>query len=135
MAGETVRAKWVSDHVFILQDRNQFPIVMNQPNGVNGADLLPLSLIGCAAYDVIGILMKQRQRVARMEVSAESLREDEPPWRYKQIRILYQFWGQDLAPEKIRKAIDLSERKYCSIYATLRQIIDIHSEFEIEDVF
>ena len=29
-------------------DHNDFPIVMTQPQGVTGADLLPLSLIGCA---------------------------------------------------------------------------------------
>jgi len=33
----------------LLRGRNAFPIVMSQPDGANGADLLPLSLIGCAA--------------------------------------------------------------------------------------
>jgi putative redox protein len=49
MTSETVRVDWISDRLFLLRDRNDFPILMTQPQGVNGADLLPLSLIGCSA--------------------------------------------------------------------------------------
>jgi len=53
MSTETVRVNWITDQVFLLQDRNGFPIIMAQPQGVNGVDLLPLSLIGCSAWDVL----------------------------------------------------------------------------------
>jgi hypothetical protein len=36
MAKEKVQVDWIKDQVFLLQDRDQFPIVMAQPNGVNG---------------------------------------------------------------------------------------------------
>jgi hypothetical protein len=57
-AVETVHVDWVEEHVFLLRGHFGFPIVMTQPNGANGADLLPLTLIGCAAWDVMDILKK-----------------------------------------------------------------------------
>jgi putative redox protein len=128
---ETVQAQWVEGNVFLLRDRSDFPLVMTQPNGVNGADLLPLSLIGCAAWDVMSILQKQRQKVFSLHVTAESEREEEPPWRYLRIRIRYHIHGAQLSPLHVQRAIALSEEKYCSIYATLRQAIELTSEYEI----
>jgi putative redox protein len=128
---EKVRADWVEGQVFLLRDRGGFPVVMTQPMGVNGADLLPMSLIGCTSWDVIAILKKQRQQVTGLEVSAESERDDEPPWRFRKIRVLYKVSGRGLDPAKVRRAIELSETQYCSIYATLREVVEIRSEFEI----
>jgi len=128
---ETVRAHWIDRQNFLLRDRFGFPILMSQPMGVNGADLLPLSLIGCTAWDVLSILKKQRQQVSHLEVVAESEREDDPPWRFLKIRILYRISGQGLKAQHILKAIDLTENKYCSIYATLRQAVELVSDFEI----
>ena len=131
MSTETVRVDWISDQVFLLRDRNSFPIVMTQPHGVNGADLLPLSLIGCAAWDIMSIVQKQHQHVTEFVVIAESERDTEPPWRFRKIRIRYRFTGRNLKAAAIERAIALSETKYCSIYATLREIVDIQSEHEI----
>jgi len=52
---------------------------MTQPMGVNGSNLLPLSLIGCAAWDVMDILKKQRRQITALEVSADNEREEEAP--------------------------------------------------------
>ena len=75
MPSETVQLDWISDQSFLLRDRSGFPVIMTQPMGVNGADLLPLSLIGCAAWDLIAILQKQRQQVSGLQVIAESERD------------------------------------------------------------
>lgn len=131
MSTETVQVDWIEDQVFLLRDRNSFPIIMTQPQGVNGADLLPLSLIGCAAWDIVSILQKQRQHVTQFMVYADSERDDQPPWRFRKIRVRYQITGQNLKEESIKRAIELSETKYCSIFATLRDIVDIQSEYEV----
>ena len=133
MPTEIVRADWIGDQAFLLKDRDGFPVVMAQPMGVNAADLLPLSLIGCAVWDIIAILKKQRQQVTHLEVTAESQRDDEPPWRFRKIHIRYRLAGRKLNPDYVRRAIQLSETKYCSIYATLREVIEITDEFEITD--
>ncbi|HEX7432999.1 MAG TPA: OsmC family protein [Anaerolineaceae bacterium] len=131
MSIETVHADWVKDQVFILKDHLDFPIVMTQPNGANGADLLPLSLIGCAVWDVQSILIKQRQPITAISVTADSEREDEAPWRFLKIHIHYTIRGRRLEEKQVKKAIELAETKYCSIYATLKAAIEIDSDFEI----
>ena len=131
MAVETVHAQWVEERVFLLKDHFGFPVVMTQPMGVNGADLLPLSLIGCAAWDVMDILQKQRQQVSGLEVSAVSVREDEAPWRFLKITLHYKISGLAINPEAVRRAVSLTEGKYCSVYATLRAAIELVSEVEM----
>jgi putative redox protein len=131
MPTENVRVDWIQDQMFLLRDRADFPIVMTQPAGVNGADLLPLSVIGCAAWDILGILQKQRQQVTGLKASATSIRDDEPPWRFRSLHIVYTFTGHDLSEPHIRRAIELSEGKYCSTFATLRDAVEITSSYEI----
>lgn len=131
---ETVNLDWIRDRQFVMRDRNGFPIFMDQPNGVNAADLLPLSLIGCTSYDVIAILEKQRQDVADLSATAESSRDTDPPWAFRKIHIHYRVCGRGLSTEKISKAIELAEHKYCGIYATLKDVVEITSDFEIVEI-
>ncbi|HWQ13154.1 MAG TPA: OsmC family protein [Roseiflexaceae bacterium] len=131
MPTETVCVDWVEDQLFLMRDRSGFPIVMAQPGGANAADLLPLSLIGCAAWDVRAILHKQRQQVTALRVTAESERDEQPPWRFRKIRIRYTITGRNLSEGHVRRAIELTETKYCSVYATLRDAVELLSEVEI----
>jgi putative redox protein len=131
MLTETVNLDWVSNRQFILRDRNNFSIVMDQPNGVSAADLLPLSLIGCSSYDVIAILEKQRLNITDLAVSAESTRDPEPPFTFRKIHVHYQISGSDLDPDRVARAIQLSEEKYCGVFDTLRKAVELTSDFEI----
>ena len=131
MTTEIVRVDWVDERVFLLKDHNDFPIVMTQPHGVKGADLLPLGLIGCSAWDLIDILQKQRQQVTGLKVFADSEREETAPWRFTAIHIRYKVSGHTLDTDKVKRAVELTEKKYCSIYATLRDAVELSSEVEI----
>jgi putative redox protein len=131
---ETVNLDWIRDRQFVMRDRNGFPIFMDQPNGINASDLLPLSLAGCTSYDVIAILEKQRQDVTDLSVTTESTRDPEPPWAFRKIHLHYKVGGRGLQTEKIFRAIELAEQKYCGIYATLKDVVEITSDFEIIDM-
>jgi putative redox protein len=127
---EQVRLDWLGGQEFLLKDRNGYPVMLAQPNGVNGADLLPLSLIGCAAWDVIEILRKQRQTVTAFDVVAESDRDDKAPWTFRKIQVRYRLTGRGLDRAAIERAISLTEGKYCSVFVTLRPAIKITSTYE-----
>jgi putative redox protein len=127
----TVNLDWVKQREFLLKDRSGFPVVMAQPMGVNGADLLPMSLIGCLAWDVLAILQKQRQRVTRFEVAAESEQDEQPPWRFRKIRVIYRLTGRQIDEGAVQRAIQLTEQKYCSIHATLRDSVELSSDYEV----
>lgn len=134
MGIETVKLDWVRKRKFLMHDRNGFEIVMDHPDGVNASDLLPLSLIGCSSYDVVAILEKQRQPIKDLAVTAESTRDSEPPWTFRKIHLHYKVSGHTLEKEKVAKAIELAEEKYCGVFATLRKAVEITSDFEIIEV-
>jgi len=133
MQSSSVTASWLSENVFLLKDHAGFPLVMTQPGGVNGADLLPLSLIGCAAWDVAAILKKQRQQITALDVSADCERDEQPPWQFRRIRIIYRLRGRGLAEDKVQRAVDLAEQKYCSVYVTLRLALEIEHEIHLTE--
>jgi putative redox protein len=93
---ESVNLDWVKDRQFIMHDHDGFPIIMDHPNGVSAADLLPLGLIGCYSYDVIAILEKQRQKVTDLAVCAESRRDPDPLWMFRIIHVHYKVSGYEL---------------------------------------
>jgi putative redox protein len=131
MATKTVSLHWNPEQGTILADSDQYQVVMKKPDGVSGSDLLPMSLIGCASYDVVKILEKQRQQLHRLRITAESTQDETPPWRFRSIHIHYQLTGTGLDAEKVSKAIQLSEENYCAVYATLKDVVEITHDFEI----
>jgi len=131
MATKNVFLNWDPEENFILMDNDDHRVVMKKPKGVSASDLLPMALIGCASHDVVEILTKQRQDLQQLKVSAEAVQDDDPPWRFRRIHIHYQAVGKGIDPEKLRKAILLSEEKYCSVYATLKDVIEITHDSEV----
>jgi putative redox protein len=133
MTSKLVHLHWDPDQQFVLSDADQRQIRLNKPNGVNPSDLLPMALIGCTSYDVVEILKKQRQELRHLHVTAEAVQDETPPWRFRQIRIRYRAIGRGIDPQKLRKAIEISEGKYCSVYATLRDAVEIMNEYEVAE--
>lgn len=131
MANKTVTLQWDPAQQTILEDSDHYPVIMKKPDGVSGSDLLPMSLIGCSSYDVVKILEKQRQQLFSLKISAESTQDDDPPWKFRKIHIHYQLTGKSLDAVKVGKAIKLSEENYCSVYATLKDVVEITHDFEI----
>lgn len=132
MATKNVFLNWDAEEAFVFQDKDGFQFPM-KPKGVSASDLLPLALIGCSSHDVVEILRKQKQNLTALRVSAESEQDDDPPWTFRKIHMRYQAVGKGLDAEKVGKAILLSEEKYCSVYNTLKDAVEITHEFEVTE--
>lgn len=130
MATKHTFLTWDNEQKFILKDKDDLQIKMKKPEGVSASDLLPMSLIGCASHDVVEILTKQKQDLRELKVSAEAVQDDDPPWRFRKIHLHYQAIGK-VDVEKLGKAILLSEEKYCAVYATLKDAIEITHDYEV----
>ena len=133
MATKQTFLNWDPEHKFILKDKDDLQIKMKKPEGVSASDLLPMALIGCASHDVVEILSKQKQDLRKLKVSAEAVQDDDPPWRFRKIHIHYQAIGKGIDLEKLGKAIQLSEEKYCSVYATLKDALEITHDYEVTE--
>ena len=129
MTTKIVHLKWNPEQEFILKDNKDHQIILK--NNVSPSDMLPMALIGCASYDIVSILGKQKQDLHELKVTADATQDEDPPWRFRKIHIHYQVIGKGIDPEKVSKAILLSEEKYCSVYATLRDAVEITHDFEV----
>ena len=78
--------------------------------------------------DVISILGKMKVKVDKFEVAAEAILAEEHPKKFMAIKVIYTFTGPGLATEPLRKAIALSEDKYCGVRATLTPTVTISHE-------
>jgi putative redox protein len=84
-----------------------------------------VSLVACTAADVVDILEKMRVPLGGLRVRGDADRAKEPPRRYTAIRLVYEAEGLAAESEdKLRRAIQLSHEKYCSVLHSLRT--DIH---------
>ncbi|PYB67624.1 osmotically inducible protein C [Thermoplasma sp. Kam2015] len=83
-------------------------------------ELLLLAVGSCTSDDVLSILRKMRQEFSsyRCEVSGEKREEHPRLLRYAHIRYIFE---GPVDPEKARKAIHLSLRKYCSVSITIER--------------
>ena len=50
---------------------------------------------------------------------------------FRKIHVHYKVSGFELDQSKVAKAIQLAEEKYCGVFATLKQAVEITSDFEI----
>jgi len=90
-----------------------------------------ISLAGCTGMDVISILQKMRVTVDQFEVETDAVIDDEHPKKFLEIVISYIFKGKDLPVDKIKKAISLSEERYCGVSATLKPSVKMSKEIVV----
>ncbi|MGE0625991.1 MAG: OsmC family protein [Pseudomonadales bacterium] len=82
--------------------------------GSRPMELVLMGLGGCAAYDVISILAKSRQKVTDCVTHVTASRVDEIPQVFDRIHLKFVVTGHDLDPKKVARAVELSADKYCS---------------------
>ncbi|WP_297436705.1 OsmC family protein [Thermococcus sp.] len=120
MTGEVRgRVEWFKDMQFVGRIEEDKCSVILGEGGISPMKLLLLSVAGCTAYDVVMILQKMREQISGLEVEISGERRDEHPRIYKRIHIHYRVHG-DVSEEKVRRAIELSQDKYCSASAHVK---------------
>ena len=100
-------------------------------SGPTPMKLLLLSLGSCTLMDVISILDKMKVDYDDITVKVTGERRDKHPKTFKSIEIKYIVYGENPDESKIKKAIDLSTEKYCSIHAMLSKSASISNSLEV----
>ena len=119
---------------FVATSGSGHHILIDDAAGNTGAkpiELVAIALAGCTAFDVIGILRKKRQEVTGYEVTVEADQTPDPPQVFTKVRIHHIVTGVDIAEHAVRDAIRLSEEKYCSVGAMVKQSAEIESTYEV----
>jgi putative redox protein len=94
-------------------------------------ELLMVALGSCTGVDVISILKKKRQHVTDYRIEVTGERRDENPRSFKLLKVHHLVKGHSISTQAVAQAIELSDKKYCSVAATLRPTAEILSTFEI----
>mgnify|MGYP003825903239 CR=1 FL=1 len=107
------------------------PAVGGENKGPRPKPFMLLALAGCTGMDVISILKKMRVEVESFNVKVEGNLTEEHPKQYDKMHVIYEFKGKNLPMEKIEKAVNLSEERYCGVSAMYKKAIPITTEIRI----
>lgn len=80
-----------------------------------------LAAMGCTAADVVWILNKEHTPLARLEIDGEAERAKEDPRVLVRIQLHYRIYGDGIKESAVKRAIELSTEKYCSVGVMLRR--------------
>lgn len=102
-----------------------------QNKGPRPKTLMLLALGGCTGMDVVSILKKMRVVVEHFNMRVVGQLTEEHPKHFDKMKIIYEFKGDNLSEEKLRKAVDLSIERYCGVSAVYRKALDFTYEIVI----
>jgi putative redox protein len=100
--------------------------------GPKPIELVAVALAGCTAFDVITVLrQKFHRKVTGYEVRVEADQAERPPRVFTAVRIHHLVTGFEIDSAALQEAIRLSEEKYCSVGAMVKQIAAVRTTYEI----
>lgn len=118
----------VSGHHVIM---DALPDAGGEDQGVRPKQLMLAALAGCTGMDVISILRKMKVEPESFNIKVEADVTDEHPKHYNKMHVIYEFKGKDLPLDKIQKAVELSQDKYCGVSAAYKKAMPLSWEIKI----
>jgi putative redox protein len=101
--------------------------------GPGPAELLLVAGAGCAAWDVVEILRKQRQDVTAIDCHVDGEQEADAPWTFRRVVLAFTVRGRNLDPSGVSRAVDLAVEKYCAVLSTVAHAAVIEHATRVED--
>lgn len=126
--GEMAFEANVSEHRLLFDAK---PEVGGNNRGPRPKALLMASLAGCTGMDVVSILKKMKVQPDGLNIVVEGTLAEEHPKAYTALHVIYEFTGDNLPVDKIQRAVELSQDKYCGVSATLKKAVDLTYEIKI----
>jgi putative redox protein len=129
-----------TERQFVATTDSEYHMLLDDAAGGTGPkpiELVAVALAGCTAFDVITVLrQKYRQKVTGYQVRVEADQAERPPQVFTSARIHHVLTGYEIDPLAVEAAIRLSEDKYCSVGAMVKQTASLHTTYEIvEETF
>jgi putative redox protein len=132
------RVKWVENSLFVAQSGSGHSLVLDGPPesggqnlGVRPMEMVLLGLGGCTAFDVVDILRKKREVISDCVVDITAERAGIVPKVFTKIHMHYIVSGKDVKEESVKRAVELSAEKYCSVSMMLNKTAELTHDYEI----
>jgi putative redox protein len=131
---QTASIQWIGEEKFVATSPSGHAITIDSDRTSNKApgpmELVLMALGACTGTDVVSILKKKRQKLESLEVICSGERASEPPTVWTKLEVLYRLRGV-LDEAAVKRAIELSEQKYCSVSAMLQKTATLTWRHEI----
>jgi putative redox protein len=98
--------------------------------GASPVQMLVFGLVGCMAADIVAIVRKGRHPLTGFSAHITAERAQEAPARIVRAQMHFHVRG-NVPTEAVERAIALSHDKYCSVWHSLRQDIELTTTFDI----
>ena len=101
--------------------------------GPSPMQALAFALAGCMAMDVVHVIRKGRHDLKGLRVELTGQRVPDDPRRFTAIELRFDVTGP-VPDGVVQRAIDLSRDKYCSVWHSMRQDIQLTTGFSVTSV-
>lgn len=139
MMKHEINLQWLEKMAFETEV-NGHKITLDASDEVGGEDkgprpkpLMLVALAGCTGMDIVSILKKMRVNLDYFNVKVSGDVSEEHPKKYTEMHVTYMFKGKDLDIEKLKKAVNLSEDRYCGVRAVYNEGVKMTSEIKTLD--
>lgn len=140
MSDVKARVKLVDGLQFVGEGQSGHAIIMDglpryggTDTGLRPMELLLIGLGGCTGMDAISILRKKKQEVTGLEINLRGTKAEKDPMRYTDVEIEFVVRGRGVEEAAVKRAIELSMDRYCSVKATLEEKTNIGFNYRIEE--
>ena len=137
MSKVTVNTEWKGNMKF-ESDVFGHKVTVDADESVGGEDsgprpkpLLLVALAGCTGMDVVSILKKMQVPFEGLNIMVEANQTEEHPKHYDAMKVIYEFKGKNLPLEKLKKAVELSEERYCGVNAMFKKAVNMSFEIRM----
>ncbi len=138
MAAKTAIVKNIKGVTFMGKADSNHWVSMDGPEDFGGSnagtrpkELILLALGGCTGSDVAVILKKKKVKYDSFEMNISAEMQETHPQIYTKIHVEYVFSGKAIPAEAVERAIELSQKNYCSVTAMLQKAVEITHSYNI----
>ncbi len=100
--------------------------------GYSPTELLLISLMTCSGSTIVSLLRKKRKTVVSFTVSAQGHKREEHPAIFERVEMHFELVSPDATEEDMRRCIELTEEKYCPVWAMIKGNVEVVCSFGIK---
>jgi len=136
---QSVITHWLGDMKFDSEVNGHHIIIDASPEagghdyGPRPKALMLTAVAGCTGMDVVSILKKMHVEIEQFNIEVIADGTDEHPKHFTDLHIIYRFKGKDLPMDKLLKAIDLSQERYCGVSFMYKKAMNVTHEIVVEE--
>jgi putative redox protein len=129
-----VEAEWQTSWRFEVETDSGFSVALDGASphtAMSPMETLLVALAGCTGVSVISVLQKMRQDVTGYKLRVSGTQAETHPKVFTEITVEHIFTSHNLRQEKVARAIELSETRYCGVEAMLSKTAKISHTYQI----